>query len=178
METLTNYLTLRERVDARCRVIQAAHAASIVCRKGCDACCRHLNLFPVEAAVLGQAMARLPAERARDIRRRASQAAHSPDCPLLIDGGCALYGDRPLICRTHGLPILIDQDGQPRIDVCPKNFKNESMDRDALIDLEALNTVLAAVNALFVQTVWPQAAADWRPSIAEALAQTGITPTP
>ncbi|MBI9085710.1 MAG: YkgJ family cysteine cluster protein [Desulfobacterales bacterium] len=178
MENLTNYLALRDRVDARCRAIQAIHAASIVCRKGCDACCRHLNLFPVEAAALALAMARLPEARASAIRLRIEKFGDDPGCPLLIDGGCALYKARPLICRTHGLPILMDRDGRLEVDVCPKNFKDTTIDKDALIDLEALNTVLVAVNTLFVQTVWPHAALDWRPSIAEALAQKGVEPTP
>ena len=171
MENLTNYLALRDRVDERCRAIQTTHAASIVCRKGCDTCCRHLNLFPVEAAALALAMARLPEAQASAIHLRIRQLGDSPDCPLLIDSGCALYEARPLICRTHGLPILINRDGQLQVDVCPKNFKDTTIDKNALIDLEALNAVLVAVNALFVQAVWPHAAPDWRPSIAEALAQ-------
>lgn len=43
-------------------------------------------------------------------------------CPLLIDGRCAVYAHRPLICRTHGLPH-IDVNGEVFDDSwCTRNF--------------------------------------------------------
>lgn len=170
MDLLANYSALRRRVDERCRAIESAHAADIACRKGCSACCRHLNLFPVEAAALGQALTRLPSERLSALRRRAEQNLNSRSCPLLKDDACGLYTARPLICRTHGLPLLVQRDGQQTVDFCPENFIGvQHLDGTALIDLEALNTALAAVNALFVRAALPRADADWRPSIAQAL---------
>jgi len=73
-------------------------------------------------------------------------------CPLLRDGLCVLYASRPVICRTHGLPLLLRLDGEQRVDCCLKNFKNlhlADLPGSSLLDLERLNLVLASVNYVF-----------------------------
>lgn len=32
-------------------------------------------------------------------------------CPLLINGGCALYQYRPVICRLYGAPLITEEEG-------------------------------------------------------------------
>lgn len=44
-------------------------------------------------------------ESAADIMRRAS-AMRSP-CPLLEDGKCLMYDERPITCRLYGIPLAI-----------------------------------------------------------------------
>ena len=39
----------------------------------------------------------------------------------MLDGQCAIYEARPLICRTHGLAIGVDGG----LDHCPLNFEKE-----------------------------------------------------
>ncbi len=73
-------------------------------------------------------------------------------CPLLAGGECLLYGARPLICRTHGLPLLVDDGAGRRVDFCPENFRGlESLPGEAVLDLERLNAALAAVDAHFAE---------------------------
>jgi len=153
MPGLNNYRALLLRVDEICSGTATRLEAQISCRPGCDACCRHLSIFAVEAAALHLALCRLPAQDADFIRLKA--AASSPDapCPLLQDGLCLLYQVRPIICRTHGLPILVQRDGASGIDFCPENFRDAaSLPGSAVIDLERLNATLAAINALFIQS--------------------------
>jgi hypothetical protein len=65
---------------------------------------------------------------------------------------CAVYTHRPVICRTHGLPLLVrSADGEQR-DCCPLNAAPlglATLARADLIDLDKLNTLLGAVNLLF-----------------------------
>jgi hypothetical protein len=152
MEILKNYLTLVERVDDLCLRATEEFGAHIACRAGCAGCCRHLSLFPVEAVALARALNDLPAEQAAHIRGQAAQNLDDATCPLLSNNHCLLYTARPIICRTHGLPLLTSQEnGKQLIDFCPLNFQGfDSLPGSAIIDLDRLNTTLAAINALFV----------------------------
>ena len=171
MERLRNYRQLVARVDELCAHIEEDFREGIVCHRGCDGCCRHLSLFPVEAAALAAALAEAPVPLAAEIRERARVAAEDGPCPLLKDGACLLYSARPLICRTHGLPLLGRRDGERFIDYCPLNFQGmESLPASAVIDLETLNATLAAVNRLFVkESGGDEDRAEERITIARAL---------
>jgi len=152
MPGLENYLALVSRVDELCCRTAESFAAQISCRAGCDACCRHLSIFAVEAATVRQALSGLAKEDAALVRRTAESALPGDPCPLLHEGLCLLYQARPIICRTHGLPLLLKRDGADCIDFCPENFQDlPSIPGNAVIDLERLNTMLAAINALYLR---------------------------
>ncbi len=170
MDVLKNYFDLIERVDELCRRITREYGEHIVCKKGCDGCCRHFSLFPVEAAALSEALREQPRTRVEHIRERARSAAPKEVCPLLQDGDCLLYEARPIICRTHGLPILTVQDGRRQVDVCPLNFKKvDSLPGSAMIDIDRLNTTLAAINGLFVTEYGGRSPLPGRIRMVEAL---------
>jgi uncharacterized protein len=171
MGPLSNYYALVEKVDVLCGRIAEEFADHITCAKGCDGCCRHISVFPVEGAALAAALAALaPEERAR-VRENAATAPEA-HCPLLAAGICLLYEARPLICRTQGMPLLLREESGKRIDFCPENFRGVgSLPGNAVVDLETLNTLLAGVNRLFVGDdagEWPE-----RVTIREALLRGG-----
>ncbi|HAD04042.1 MAG: hypothetical protein A2091_13235 [Desulfuromonadales bacterium GWD2_61_12] len=152
MSPLANYQALVARVDALCRQIGADWGEQIVCRQGCDSCCRHLTLFPVEAAALAAALHQLPEATVAALQQRARSATIDDPCPLLVAGSCQLYAARPLICRTHGLPLLIKGTDGPRVDYCAQNFAGvASLPAAAVIDLERLNSALVAINQLYLR---------------------------
>lgn len=154
MDLLQNYFDLVTRVDDLCRRIETDYGAHLVCRKGCDACCRHISLFPVEAAALARALSRRCSGETGQVRRRARLALSEGACPLLQDGACLLYEARPIICRTHGLPLLAGSDRKRQLDWCPENFqKIKSLPPAAIIDLDVLNTTLATINSLFLAEI-------------------------
>jgi uncharacterized protein len=150
-DLLKNYHALVSKVDSLCGEILHTCADAIYCRKGCDGCCRRFSVFWVEAVNLAQAVGSLPKEQMKYLRNRAGALSGHDVCPLLEDGACILYAHRPIICRTHGLPILIRQGANVQVDYCPKNFRNiETLPGSAILDLDRLNETLAAVNLLFV----------------------------
>lgn len=110
---------LHDDVDREAQAIERRHAARIRCRQGCHDCCVDgLTVFEIEA------------ER---IRRRhgpllRNSAPHPSGACAFLDGqgACRVYGDRPYVCRTQGLPLRwIGEDDQGREaefrDICPLN---------------------------------------------------------
>ena len=153
MDTLLdNYLQMVARVDALCRGIRAVLSSQITCSEGCSSCCTAITLFPVEAAALEAALAALPEAERTAIHRHV--AAHEGDerCPLLEEHRCLLYAARPIICRTHGLPIIYTEGNERKVDCCPLNLNEgeQPLSGSAVIDIDRLNELLVAVNALFV----------------------------
>ncbi len=142
-----NLEALRDRVYNHAQRVLLSHAAHFACRLGCTDCCQtERTVSDVEFEALARAVAALPAETRDRLRAR----TETTPCPLLLDGGCAVYDERPLICRSHGLPLVME--GQH--DVCPLNFTDLSIltlpDHD-LLSVDTLTAVLVAVNALYCQ---------------------------
>jgi hypothetical protein len=148
---LAPYRTLLAQVDQLCARIGADYPEQIACRAGCSGCCILQGVLPVEAAGLALAIGQLPGPDAESLRRRLAAAAGEASCPLLADDRCALYAARPIICRTHGLPLLIEDEHGPRVDRCPLNFTGlNALPGAAVIRLETLNRALVAANAHFL----------------------------
>jgi uncharacterized protein len=145
-------------VDRLAAKLQARYSKHLVCRAGCAECCHHhLSVFAVEAEEARAAIEALPVpirarveEQAREVIKLETQD-EPVACPLLIDNRCSIYESRPLICRTQGLPLLIEADDEEReVDFCPLNFTGagaiDDLDEDHLVPLDALNLRLALVN--------------------------------
>jgi hypothetical protein len=150
-------LTPRERYAGLCAKVDAFFAKAcgalpgdggITCHRGCTECChRRFSVTALEAEAISEALAALPEARRAALAERAEQGDPGV-CPALDpDGGCAVYAARPLICRSHGLPIRF----QPGVlDACPKNFVGRdlaSLPGDVVLDQTTLSTILGALDA-------------------------------
>lgn len=156
VEALAPYRTLLAQIDQLCAKIAAAFLDQLACRAGCAACCTLQSVLPVEAAALALAIEQLPPEAAEALRRRLESAAGTEGCPLLTDDRCPLYAARPVICRTHGLPLLVEDAHGRRVDRCPLNFTGlASLPGAAIIDLEKLNQALILANRHFLASCCP-----------------------
>ena len=166
---LENYRQLTSRVDALCNAIAANLGGQITCSEGCSSCCTSITVFPVEAAAMRETLENLPDRQAEEIIRHVSDHAKGERCPLLLHHRCLLYESRPIICRTHGLPIIYTTDGRHSSDCCPHNLAEvESVSGSMVVDLDKLNTLLVAVNSIYMsQTETTET--DLRVTIAEAL---------
>jgi len=146
---LSGYRAFIDRVDQFCHKISSDYASEIACKAGCSRCCLHISLSPIEAAVVAEALAALPRETQTLLAGR-SQSPDDGPCPLLVDDLCVIYQSRPLICRTHGLPLLVESDGVKKVDFCNDNFQGlAALPGSAVINLETLNTALAGLNGRF-----------------------------
>ncbi|WP_437591393.1 YkgJ family cysteine cluster protein [Sorangium sp. So ce1000] len=141
------------KVDAFFASASARHGGRMACSTGCSDCCRRrFSVTSIEADAIREALAALPeADRAALAGR--ARAGDPGVCPALDgEGRCAIYAARPLICRTHGLPIRFapaSERALPVIDACPKNFVGEDLhaiDASSVLDQTTLSTVLAALD--------------------------------
>lgn len=159
-ELAATLVQLRRRVDAHFDAAVARSPQAFACAAGCDACCHvRIGVFAIEAAPIREALARLavadPPLRAR-IRDQADDPAHADRCALLVDGRCSVYSERPMICRSHGLPIVATD---LAVDHCPLNFVEQPPPRASILRLDAVNQPLA-----LLATLW--SAADRSPAAA------------
>lgn len=140
---------LRARVDAHFAAAVERTPDAFACRPGCAQCCHQLfSVFEVEAAPIRAGLAALP----EAVRARVQAQGEDPaleHCALLVDSECAVYDQRPLICRSHGLPIAVADEAAPdgplRVDHCPLNFVDEPPPRPSVLVLDAVNRPLAVL---------------------------------
>lgn len=182
MTTPDHHQRLLADIDRYADVLRKRFAVEITCHLGCTGCCQqHLSVFDVEADALRELIAGLPPAtrerlrvQARAALAREAELADNPPplstefppnpetavpCPALVDGACSVYDARPVICRTHGFPLLyVDEEAQEALlDVCPLNFSESPDDLEALtendlFEMNIVNERLARANIEHVKT--------------------------
>lgn len=92
----------------------------VSCRKGCSSCC--INGFKIryiEGLNLIQGFVQAPAQVQEQILDNLADK-NQASCPVLVDGACALYENRPSLCRAYGLILQVDD----KIATCKLNFND------------------------------------------------------
>lgn len=143
--SVRQYMELMREVDAAGQALEGLHRQHLRCRPGCSGCCTLSSVLPLEAAALHLAIAGLDGKLKKLIREQQP----GEFCPLLVDSRCAIYQSRPLICRTHGLPIAyVDYERQTiDVSVCPLNFTADyEFARHELLFIDTFNVSLAQFN--------------------------------
>ena len=158
---MSEYRKILEHADEHFAEVTRAQPQNLQCGRGCSLCCH--GLFEIgsgDVAVIAAGLAAMhPSRRRRVIKRaveimekyehpdlRSSDPAakelffektSSVPCPNLDDAGlCMMYDNRPLVCRTFGIPI---REGATYIgDICELNFteSTEEQRNAAAWDLE------------------------------------------
>jgi len=142
------YYNLRDEIDALCESLEKEHSKHLNCKKGCDLCCMAISVFPVEFyAIKAEAdlksIAELPVPH------------NDEDCRYLIDHSCMIYSSRPVICRTHGLPLLyMSLEGDDyELSCCELNFTEfdfEDFTEENTYPMDRINSQLYRINKKFV----------------------------
>ena len=163
-EVLKDYAQLVAKVDQTVERLYKLHERHLVCKAGCDGCCQYkLTFLPVEATWIGFSISGLSRRVGIKIMRRLAdyevEKKTSP-CPLLDeDGRCLVYEVRPLLCRTHGLLLRQDGEGEDaeRVErTCDLNYQGvdlSQIDPTEMLSQNLLSTLLYQVNGLFAHRV-------------------------
>jgi uncharacterized protein len=143
-------VVLRRRIDAHFDGARRRSPRDMQCGRGCDSCCHvRLSVFSIEARRIEAALCEL-STRDPDLRLRVRRQADDPKardhCPMLVDGACAIYDERPVICRSHGLPIGLEgDDGAPEVHWCSLNFEDADPPAASVLQLDAVNKPLSVM---------------------------------
>jgi hypothetical protein len=140
---------LYAKADAFFERVHSRHAADMECAAGCHDCCAPgLTVTAVEALAIRHFL--------RACTERPARAGRADRCAALgADGRCTIYPVRPLVCRTHGVPLRPPADPKRHLPVsssCSKNFKGARLSAVApseILDQSTLSTLLFAVDAAF-----------------------------
>ena len=143
-DSLTLYKELLNIVDSHFEKVMQLQKNEMCCSKGCSSCCiNDLTVCSIEAFYIKTAIS--PTEN------KTFNTKFNPDennCIFLIDSECSIYTYRPIVCRTQGLPLLYEGDGEKELSVCEKNFHN-NISSETILDMEKINTALIIINKMF-----------------------------
>lgn len=141
------YQTLCQYCDDMFQRTAQVYRTQIRCAKGCDDCCLLETVVPLEASVIAAYLSSQP--EILELLCLPNQL-NSSQCVFLKNRTCLIYPVRPIICRTHGLPIKYPE--SEGIDVCPLNFHDENLtviDPQFVLDAEVITTNLLRLNLAF-----------------------------
>jgi len=153
-DSIARFDVLAGEVEAKFEAIRQRNQGCMECREGCSDCCRcRLSMTRVERAYLRRGLARLPLSVRLDLKARATTETEM--CPALdANGCCQIYESRPLICRSHGVPLRyrhpVPLIHPARINVCEKNFtevSTKSLPIEDVLDQTSLTAELAEIDA-------------------------------
>lgn len=146
--TFASYYQLRNEIDALSESLEKQHQKHLNCKKGCDQCCMAISVFPVEFYAI-------KAELEIESISKLAIPQNEEDCRYLVDHSCAIYASRPVICRTHGLPLLyMSLDGDEyELSCCELNFTDfdlDDFDDENTYPMDRINSQLYQINKNFV----------------------------
>jgi len=156
-ESIARFGSLAREVAREFETIRRRNLGCMECREGCADCCRcRLSITRVEEAYLREGLKRLPQPVRDELRARATAELQTNEmCPALdANGCCQIYESRPLICRSHGVPLRyrhpVPLIHPARIDVCDKNFTEvptKSPPVEDVLDQTSLTIELTKIDA-------------------------------
>jgi len=154
-DSLDALAQLWAKVDAFAARVDAQLPGERACAEACHDCCAPgLSVTTIEGEAIAAFVERAtPAERAR-VRDALARGSRDRCAALDARGACTIYEARPIVCRSHGLPLRLTSPGRrlPVVDACPKNFVGRALDgidRACVLDQATLSTMLAAIDAAF-----------------------------
>jgi Fe-S-cluster containining protein len=141
------YLHLREEIDNECSRLEKLHKNYLSCAPGCTGCCVNFNIFPVEFYSIREENSK----GGININKSYTEG----NCVFLVDNLCSIYGSRPIICRTHGLPLLAMGEEEWELSHCELNFKENppEFNESNTFQADRYNSKLFILNRKFIQAL-------------------------
>jgi Fe-S-cluster containining protein len=148
-----HYTQLLSKVDAIFAAAMSNHRDQFQCGAGCYSCCLPgLSTTNIESAYIKDWLSRHEEVREK-ISSRENMLNDLHQCSMLNDRGeCSIYEARPLICRSHGMPISFDGDHGEERDCCPLNFVStdlNSLSGSDVLSIDKTNMVLSVIDRAY-----------------------------
>jgi len=147
-ELFDKYFEIRTEIDVLVESLFNIHKKQVNCKIGCSSCCMNFSILPIEFyAIKGKINNKL-----KDINVTEKDET---SCLFLAEEKCLIYEFRPIICRTHGTPILYMSDDENfELSVCDLNFTDFDIDQfndKNTLMLDAYNSKLFSLNQEFLK---------------------------
>lgn len=144
-----DYERLRRTIDKRSGELETVHENHMNCKAGCDLCCIDYSIFPIEFYYIVEQL------KNESIPPTINSEAKTEDCIFLTNHKCNIYDQRPIICRTHGLPLLfMSEDGNWELSACHLNFTTFDMSEfseENTYAQDKYNSKLFLINKQFIE---------------------------
>lgn len=144
-----DYFNIRNEIDSSSEQLAEKHSKHMECKAGCDLCCMDYSIFPVEFySILNQL-------KKNSIKPEIKTSGSKEECIFLFNHRCTMYTERPVICRTHGLPLLYMNDNSEwELSACELNFTTfnmEQFDEKNTFPQDTFNSKLFMLNKEFIK---------------------------
>ena len=148
---MTRLEELANKVDAFFSRVAGRHGADMQCATGCSDCCHvRLTITGAEAAAIRAHVAMWSSHQRRNLAESGPEGDSAPStdrCAALDPAGrCKIYDVRPVVCRSHGVPIRLRHGALPVVQACHRNFRNTVPDPDCVLDQTTLSAMLLAID--------------------------------
>jgi len=147
--TKTKYRQLRNEIDKLSAKLEKEHKKHLSCKSGCDLCCMDYSIFPVEFYSILDELKNQKFQQTPPEKNKNDQA-----CVFLKNHRCSIYEIRPIICRTHGLPLLYaNNKGEWELSACELNFREfdlENFTTENTFPQDKFNSKLFLLNKTFI----------------------------
>lgn len=144
-----SYVKFREKADQLSHKLEKMHRPHLACKLGCDLCCMDYSIFPLEFYHIANALTE------RQVKLDLHVAPKTEGCVFLKDHKCTIYEERPVICRTHGLPLLyVNEEEEWELSACELNFTEfdtEDFTTENTFPQDRFNSELFLLNKKFIQ---------------------------
>jgi len=142
------YKTLVNKIDQHSESVEDIHRKHMKCKNGCDLCCIDFSIFPVEYYYI---LNEIEKENQKPDLKEISK---NDVCSFLKNHSCTIYRHRPIMCRTHGLPLIYaNDDGELELSACELNFTEfdfEDFTMENTLPQDKYNSKLYLLNKKFI----------------------------
>lgn len=145
------YKAIRNEIDSKYNELSSEHHDYMNCKKGCSSCCMNFSVLPIEYDFI--------TNHIQDFDNKRIQITENEDsCAFLDNQNCLIYEHRPIICRTHGLPLLfMDEEGVNwQLSFCELNFEDFDLDEfseENTYPQDVYNSKLYMLNKEYIEVI-------------------------
>lgn len=156
MDSIENYFEIRKNIDRSIQLLKEEHGRNMVCKKGCAMCCLNFDVFPIEF----DAVKKQVSEEYRQVMQGKLPSKLGQQCIFLKQQQCGIYSARPIICRTHGYPLLNMNEAGDRWELshCELNFTKVDEDyfhEENTYAQDTYNSQLFMLNKEYITSAHP-----------------------
>ena len=142
------YKSLVKEIEQHTDILETIHNKHMKCKNGCDMCCIDFSIFPLEYHYI---LNEIEKENAKPELEGKSKG---DICAFLKNHSCTIYEHRPIMCRTHGFPLIYaNDDDEYELSACELNFTEfdfEDFTMENTLPQDKYNSKLFLLNRKFI----------------------------